>query len=297
MFGPNWRATVVADSISHGQRITTLQLSYWRAIHGELMTHRVFSRNAMSSRAVPITKMIEQVLRYAVQPLHWGSNKPGMQAGAQLEGDALAQAIAEWNKAAVSAARHAQVLSDVGLHKQVANRILEPFQWMHTIVTATDWDNFWALRVHPAAMPEMQHLATLMRGAYDASTPMQLDVGDWHLPYVTEEEYSQHAIEVALKLSTARCARVSFLNHDNSSPIVAKDIKLHDDLVAGDPKHASPSEHQATPWPLPDGWADSGSTMSAWGYVEHTSRWGNFKGWNQYRKYIEDGSWEVAHLL
>lgn len=294
MGSPDYSAKIIADSSHAGKRLTTFQVCYWRAIHGEVMTHRVFSRNAMSSRAVPVTKMLEQVLRYPAEPIFWGTNKPGMQAGEEMSPLTKGEAIGEWSRAAVSAAAHAKRLSDLGAHKQVANRLLEPFQWMHTIITATEWDNFWELRCHKDAMPEFQHLAELMRKEYlnnwAEGKVKELELGQWHLPYVLEAEYHL-PVSTLVKLSTARCARVSFNNHDGTSPIIDKDVKLHDDLVAGDPVHASPSEHQGTPYPIPvpKGWnlQDALDDMTANAYAHHVSRWGNFQGWGQYRKYIE----------
>ena len=76
---------VIADSISEsGKRITTFQLKYPRFIHSEVMTHRVFSRNASSSRAIPVKKMIEQVRNNPAMPIHWGANQSGMQAKNEL---------------------------------------------------------------------------------------------------------------------------------------------------------------------------------------------------------------------
>ena len=147
-------AKVILDSVSPaGKRITTLQLKYHRFIHSEFMTHRAFSRNSMSSRAVPVAKMIEQVRNDPAMPVHWGKNQPGMQARDDLTGEALINAQMAWRGAAAKAADSAQLMMDNGLAKQVANRILEPFQWMHTVVTATEWDNFFALRCHPDAQP------------------------------------------------------------------------------------------------------------------------------------------------
>jgi thymidylate synthase ThyX len=272
-------AKVIEDSISqHGVRLTTLQLCYPRFIHSEFLTHRVFSRNASSSRAIPVAKMIEQVRNEPAMPIHWGKNQPGMQANEELAGEELANAKEAWLTAAELAATQASILHKIGAHKQVANRILEPFQYMHVIVTATEWDNFFELRDHPDAQPEIHALAIVMKHAFANSRPVILLDGGWHLPYVTRAERAEHGhdIELLLKLSAARCARVSYLTHDGQEPSIEKDVALYERLVGGVPLHASPIEHQATPLSEPDMWS------------------GNFRGWLQNRKLVESSFGESA---
>lgn len=255
-----FEAKIILDSISEeGHRLTTFQLCYPRFIHGELMTHRVFSRNAMSSRAIPVAKMIRQVRECPAKPVHWGANQPGMQATSEVP---VASAEHLWEKGAKLAAAVAEQMVRLGLHKQVANRILEPYQWMRTLVTATEWDNFYELRAHPDAQPEFQKLAVMMLEAQEAGTPKLLQPGQWHLPYVDEED-SPHDLR---KVSAARCARVSYLLHDGLAPNPEKDLGLFDRLASSRPLHASPLEHQATP----------GNTDT-----------GNFVGWTQFRKLWE----------
>ena len=273
-----YEAKVILDSVSPaGVRITTMQLRYWRGTHAEFMTHRVFSRNASSSRAIPVAKMLEQVRNNPAMPLHWGKNQPGMQAREELSGIALSDARLTWLAAAEDATKWAEEMVRLGVHKQVANRLLEPFQYISVIVTATEWDNFFALRDHPDAQPEIQHLARLMRQAMDASTPQKLDYGQWHLPYVSQEEQREIGTTNAIKCSVARCARVSYLTHDGQQPNVEKDIELHDKLVVSDPRHASPAEHQAQPlWDAFDMGADTSLFCR------------NFRGWRQYRALLEE---------
>jgi thymidylate synthase ThyX len=263
-------AKVIEDSVGpNGVRITTLQLCYPRFIHAEFMTHRVFSRNASSSRAIPVAKMLEMVRNEPAMPIHWGKNQPGMQANERLIGEQLEDANCLWLLAATNAARVAESMNALGLHKQVANRILEPFQHIHVIVTATEWENFFALRDHRDAQPEIRELAIQMKLAFAGSTPSRLDVGQWHLPYVTAEERKTCAISDMLKCSAARCARVSYLTHDGKKPDLIKDIDLYERLVGSEPIHASPVEHQAM---------TQSRTVVA--------RSGNFDGWTQYRKLI-----------
>lgn len=293
-------AKVIADSVIAGKpcRITTLELQYQRFIHGEIMTHRVFSRNAMSSRAIPVVKMIQQVRENPAMPIHWGRNQPGMQAheehGASvllelpiehdnpsdvplftLERTAMSVQAA-WQEAAERAAEVAEAMSAAGYHKQVVNRLLEPFQWMRTLVTATEWGNFFELRAHPDAQPEFHQLALTMRDAMESSTPVLRLEGkgeaSWHLPYILPEERELYRTDVLVKLSTARCARVSHLTHDGENPDIAKDLALYHRLVGSKPLHASPAEHQAR--------AHNGG-------LNYRSR--NFVGWTQHRELLEAG--------
>lgn len=254
-------AKIILDSVSPaGARLTTMQLVYPRFVHSEFMTHRMFSRNAASSRAIPVAKMIEQVRNDPAMPIHWGSNQPGMQAGAELTGRDLTEAQAVWRHAAHAAADHAGAMAELGLHKQVANRVLEPFQWMQTIVTATEWGNFFKLRLHPAADPNIYELARVMKEAMAASTP---GVRSFHAPYAMD--CPGDTITVA-KVSSARCARISFLNHDGSAPNMDKDLGLANALL-GD-EHESPFEHV--------GFADEHA------FGTHA----NFTGWQSYRNKI-----------
>ncbi len=285
----NITAKIIADSVSKdGVRLTTMQLCYPRFIHGEFMTHRMFSRNAMSSRAVPVKKIIDQVRNNPAMPIHWGANQAGMQAEQEVEDTVRAKVY--WEEAAATAAKYAEELSSYEVHKQVVNRILEPFQFMHTVVTATEWDNFFALRLHKDAQPEIYELSRCMLEAMNNNEPTELVEGQWHIPYVdmfdfvrrpiNQKQYS-YDVDTALKCSVARCARVSYLNHDQSQPSIEKDLKLYQMLY--DSKHLSPFEHQASPM-------QSDSVDG----VTHTDRlgnkWsGNFRNWIKYRKLIETG--------
>lgn len=300
---------VIEDSISEaGKRLTTLQLIYPRFIHAELLTHRVFSRNASSSRAIPVKKMIEMVRNEPAMPIHWGLNQPGMQADNQLVGVHLESAKELWLEAARSAARIAEEMNAIGLHKQVSNRILEPFQHISVVLTATEFDNWHELRAHPDAQPEIQELAHKIKLALDDKTPLFLEYGQWHLPYIVDADWSaifefchndiEDATEIAKKVSAARCCRVSYLKHDGSSSTIEEDLQLCDRLAASRPIHASPFEHQATPMPedQPRVYFNGDGDVEVKGYVpEGVSHidmdgyaWsGNFSGWIQHRKLIE----------
>ncbi len=269
---------IIEDSISPTRaRITTFQLRYPRMIHAEFMTHRLFSRNASSSRAVPVRRILAAIQNDPVIPIHWGKNQKGMQAGEEV--DPLTAQICEtvWLEACRAMLEKAKVLSDMGIHKQVVNRLLEPWSHISVVVTATEYDNFFSLRCHPDAAPTMRLLAETMRDLYFANTPRRLSIGEWHLPYIKDEEklapgnYTNRGIlknESALvKASVARCARVSYLTHDKKTPSIENDIELYGRLF--DSKHMSAFEHLATPLANPH------------------EQSGNFKGWCQYRKCLK----------
>jgi len=268
-------AKIIADSISPTRaRITTFQLKYPRFIHAEFMTHRLYSRNASSSRAVPVKRIMANIQDDPAIPIHWGKNQKGMQAGEEV--DSFTAEICEtiWLEACKVALEKAKVLSDMGIHKQVVNRLLEPWSHISVVVTATEYDNFFFLRCHPDAEPTMRLLAETMRNLYFTSIPRRLNIGEWHLPYIKDEEkvipgYSKVLKNEAdlIKASIARCARVSYLTHDKQMPNLVDDIQLHDRLFNS--KHMSPFEHIATPNADPNIWS------------------GNFKGWVQYRKILK----------
>jgi len=261
-------ARVLLDSRSpSGARLTTLEVRYPRFIHSEMMTHRVFSRNAASSRAIPIRKMIAAVREEPALPVHWGRNQSGMSAREAVTPEVEALARAEWQFALADALKHAERLAekDIDLHKQLVNRLLEPFAWITVIITATDWANFFTQRCHPDAQPEIKHIAELMLAQYRASVPAPVALGHWHLPLIQADERTLPE-EQLCKLSVARCARVSYLTHDGKRDI-ERDLDLYEKLLAGGANgHWSPFEHVATPAP------DAGARSA------------NFAGWEQYRK-------------
>lgn len=272
-------AKIIADSVSPtGKRITTMELEYPRYIHAELLTHRVFSRNAASSRAVPVQKAIEVALANMVEPIRWGANMAGMQAATEnLTGDRLESAQRIWRHMADVCAAGAQELAALGLHKQWANRPTEWFSHIRTVVTATEWDNFFTLRAHKDAQPEFQALAYAMRDAMKESVPTLLQVGEWHVPYVPTYRdlsgilhYGEDAgmpLADALEVSASCCAQVSYRKLDDS---IEKAREVYRRLVDSRPFHASPFEHQATP--------SNG---------DDADLWGNLVGWVQHRKIIE----------
>lgn len=282
-------AKIIADSISpDGIRLTTMHLRYPRFIHAEFMTHRVFSRNARSSRAVPVETMLREIETDPVIPLHWGANQKGMQAAEECDepvrfrNDEVPRAAA-WLRARDNAVTVARNFARSGYHKQVVNRLLEPFMHIDTLVTATEWANFYVLRNHHLAEPHIAMLASEMEAADALSTPTLLEPGQYHLPYVDaaagefDLENPRH-LATAIKVSVARCARISYRPFDGEASIEAE-VARHDALVGAVPMHASPAEHQATP----DVRRSAG--ISNWSHDWwHQAEHGNFRGWRQYRK-------------
>lgn len=248
-----YAAKIVADSRASGTRLTSIEVTFPRFILAEFNTHRVFSRNSASSRAIPVEKRIAQVRSNPFVPEAFGKNKSGMQATEELDEMSLGEARLEWYLARDAAVESAERLVKLGVHKQHANRLLEPFVWHTVIVTATEWENFFALRTDKAAQPEMQITARLVREAMDASTPRELGPGEWHLPYVEpSDRETAHARAGAegdcaperllLAMSVTRCAAVSF-ERQNAERSIREHAKRHDDLLAAG--HMSPFEHQA----------------------------------------------------
>lgn len=214
-------------------------LRYPRFIHAEFLVHRVFSRNASSSRAIPVQKMLDSVLKDPAYPVEWGMNQPGMQARETANEETADLAEDIWEEASRDALKHADRLMKLGLHKQIVNRILEPFGHISVVVTATDWQNFFDLRCHKDADPTIRALADAMRDAYEDSKPTETM---FHVPLVPEFNKDK-PLRPYMMMSAARCARVSYLNHDKTQPDKERDLELATRLRDG--RHMSPFEHQA----------------------------------------------------
>lgn len=292
--------TLILASVADGVPIYTFQLRYWRAIHAEFMTHRVFSRNASSSRAIPVDRMLQVVRESPAGPTHWGLNQRGMQA--EQETDALVEIPATltqafftwaakakeivpqmpwatreqaWAFSAHLAAGMSGAFSQAGYHKQIANRITEPYQAINVVVTSTEWENFFDLRCHKDAMPEIQVLAAEMRRQMAETKPAALRPGEWHLPYVLLEETALPTTD-QLALSSARCASSSYRTVEGSLMSVERAKALHEKLVGAEPLHASPMEHQAQ--------------FRGDAFVPEPLQVSNFRyPWLQYRKFLEAG--------
>lgn len=257
-------AKVVEDSLApNGVRLTTFELTYPRFVHSEFLTHRVFSRNAASSRAIPVARMIEMVKQDPAMPVFWGANQRGMQASTELEGLARDQAINEWLSARDAAVDHVTSLLNCNVHKQLANRLIEPWAWITVVCTATTFTNFFGLRCHIDAQPEIRQLALHMLREYLRSKPRPVPFSKWHLPYVYEDECAGLTIDEAKAVSVARCARVSYVRQGEARAI-DEDVTFVKRLSSSG--HWSPFEHVATP--AHDRLATSG----------------NFVGWRQHRQ-------------
>lgn len=269
-------AKVICDSISpNDHRLTTLEVVFPRIVLSEFNTHRVFSRNSASSRAIPVAKMLKMVQESPYVPEIFWENQKGMQEGPPLTGASADRAKDIWLEAKDAAVAQANKLVECNVHKGYANRILEPYMWHTVIVTASEWSNFLNLRCHKAAHFEIRKVAKLMAKAMTLSVPEPLEVGEWHLPYTSQEERSSFDLETLKAISTGRCARVSYLTQDGIRDPKA-DVDLHTRLISGG--HMSPTEHVATPI--------SRLRMSMSLIWPHLKWSGNFLGWHQYRKEI-----------
>lgn len=273
-----YHAEILADSIANTVRLTTLAVTFPRIILAEQNTHRVFSRNTASSRAIPVKTRCDYIEANPFVPDAFGKNQKGMQSDELLDPEANAKAEAIWREALADSLKHARRLAEVGVHKQYANRLTEPFSWVTQIVTSTEWDNYFNLRCHKDAQPEIQVAARLMRDAMQNSTPVKLLENEWHLPLVAKSDHAAVVdyvgpdctkfTETLVKLSAARCAAVSYEKH-GVQKTVAEEISRHDSLLASG--HMSPFEHQAM--------------VGTWWSVDSQEFCGNFRRpWVQYRK-------------
>lgn len=276
----NYRAKMLCDSISpSGIRLSTMEVTFPRIVLAEFNTHRMLSRNSASSRAIPVEKQLKKIKETPFIPEYWGKNQKGMQADQELSDDQKGDAITSWQNACHYAYDMAKWMMEIGVHKQLANRLLEPFMWHTVIVSATEWNNFFALRCHRDAQPEIRNIAMLMRELLQISTPREQGYRTWHLPLIQPDEIHNwitenpgrtydDIVEMWKKISVGRCARVSYLTHDGRRDLEA-DIKLCEDLRASG--HMSPFEHVARPMNHKEG--DPTKSFQ-----------GNFRGWIQYRK-------------
>lgn len=240
---PNITAQIICDSINpNGSRLTTAILMYPRFIHSELMTHRAFSRNAASSRAIPIAKSIDEVENDPAVFEFWGKNQSGMQSEVEMDESDITIAKQVLRDARSCAVSYAMMLQEASAHKQMANRLLEPFLHITTLVTATDrgWENFFAQRANRNAQPEFQVLAYRMLKEYLGSTIREVGREGWHIPFFEGDEVGLDFKQI--KRSVARCARISYQNHlgDMSE---SDDLALYNRLQSAG--HWSPFEHIA----------------------------------------------------
>jgi thymidylate synthase ThyX len=255
-----WNCRILADSLApSGARLTTMELTFPRFVLSEFNTHRMLSRNAASSRAIPVQRMLERVQQDPAIPCFWGAAQKGMQADHEVEDPARAHEL--WLAARDEAVRSAERLLEIGLHKQLANRVLEPFYWVTDVASATEWSNFFWLRCSREAQPEIRKIAAMALVVYRGNEPMALADGEWHTPLIFPEDQELDE-ETRIKVSVARCARVSYLTHDGRRDIQA-DLDLYERLKTSG--HWSPFEHVARAASQP-------------------IRSGNYWGWEQWRK-------------
>ena len=303
-------AKIIADSVAFnsGKRIATFEIEYPRFVHSEFMTHRLFSRNCASSRAIPVKNIIEQVLNNPAMPIFWGKNQSGMQAIEECDNEVryehrIYDTLKRedfWKYIAKEISEFAEYFSEAGYHKQIVNRILEPFQVMKTVVTATEFDNFFYLRCHKDAQPEIQELARCMYECYKNNQPEILYEDEWHTPYVEHFRDESNilwygditnplTLHKARVISSSCCAQTSYRKTDDS---FEKAINIFTKLIESKPAHASPVEHQATPITLD--WEDGVTHMDRQGNF-----WsGNFKQWIQFRQLIPNNAcWNYENTL
>ena len=322
----NIKATVICDSVSEqGIRLTTFEIEYPRIVMSEFNTMRAISKNSSSSRAIPVSKMLEHTKNINLKPIYFGSKKSGMQAGDELVGEDLQYAKSTWESALHSMVHSAKILDECGVAKEVCNRLVEPFQLVKVVCTATDWDNFFNLRLHPDSDPNICMLAYKMYEAMQESKPVELKAGEWHLPYVGfyrvksgrgfgcveyftgvvgTESYHILTLEQATKISAASCASVSYRTEGMT---LEKADKIFDMLIKAEVIHSSPFEHLATPivekfeyfdkedldtgyevnLPLhPDSWEDGVTHMNKQGELCS----GNLRGFIQYRHLLPNNT-------
>jgi hypothetical protein len=280
-----YAARILADSISElGARLTTFEVTFPRIVLAEFNTHRMLSRNSASSRAIPVEKRIAMVEADPFVPEAFGKNQKGMQASEELGADDTERAHENWALACEAACEYAKRLASLGVHKQLANRLLEPFLWHTVIVTGTEWSNFFALRCHKDAQPEIRKPAIMMRELYDAGYPTLVRDNGWHRPLCDDvgdlraTAFTEDEINL---VCIGRIARISFLTHDGRrDPDADLELSTKRLLPSG---HMSPFEHVARPVTLAD---DAAYRLGA---PHEEDLWtGNFRGWFQYRKGIKN---------
>jgi thymidylate synthase ThyX len=302
-------AKIICDSIGpDSPRLTTFLLRYPKFVHAEHCRHRSFSLAVSSSRAIPVSKNLEEARSDELRagPVYWGAEQKGMSGGEELSdelgddpyvlrdgslGSPRAASQERWRRAALYAVSQAECLRDLGVHKSIVNRLLEPFLHVNVLATCAEPGllNFFGLRLDRAAQPEIRALADAMWRAWNESRPTNLVSGQWHLPFIDSDaepvDISGAALEMSKRISTARCARLSYQSFETGRrSTIEEDLKLYERLVGSHPIHASPAEHQATPDEIlrgnPRFMKDEGKRL---GWC-HRELHGNLPGWVQHRK-------------
>jgi len=285
------KAKIVQDSsLPTGERLLTFSVMYGRLIHSELLRHRAASHSVKSSRAIPTHKYRAEVMENIYVPVKFGTKKKGMQAG---EPTFLTKFYGEkiWKLSSKFACFFHWMMEKFGIHKEVANRVLEPYVWVEETITveADALKEIANLRIHDDAQEDVRRIVEEMVYEMDRSTPVELNQGQWHVPYVvrrqvenemiyTDNNGNKLTLDQAIICSAARCARSSYANHDNSMSSYDKDIGLAKQLIGSEPMHLSPFEHQARPF-IDD--------------TEKSQYGSNFRNFFQQRKAIENSLWHV----
>lgn len=249
----HYYARTLVDSEINNNRITTFEITFPRFIAEQILTHAMLRRNAGSLRATPTYKLYNAC---TVEPLVWGSNRPGMQAGEELTGLRLTIARNAWRFSRRVSLLCARIMHKAGLHKEECNRILTPYLWQTYVITSNEygWQNFFNQRCDSHAQPEIQKLAYLMRGEYNNSEPFEQR---HHIPYdplfeidfvadnyAFARQQNLSILELRKRISIARIARVSYYNHGSNAIDYNKDLALFSGLCAG--RHYSPFDHVLT---------------------------------------------------
>ena len=287
-------AKIIEHSEFNGQELITIQTKAPKFLDAEIEKHRMISSNSSSDRAIPVNKMVEA--EYFL-PDDIRTNQKGMQGEGQVSEefkqnfktdllflrDDICNLMKKWSE-------------DYNIHKQHVNRYILPFSYQTKVMTCNkdQWDYFLSLRLHKAADPAIYKLAQAINAAIILSTPMSLKLGEWHLPYIKDLERNEHPNEDLCMMSSARCARTSYNNHDGSKPDKEKDFELFKFLINEDLPHATPTEHQATPMSKhcnveTDGVSHIDAYDKLWS--------GNFHSFIQFRKILEDNSWTIEHSI
>lgn len=292
---------ILKDSVNANDmnlRITSFEIELPRFIWAECLTHRQFSRNSASSRAIPVMKKLKMVWSNPAMFVHWGKNKSGMQAEDEIKGFRQSLGKFVWRTGSKFACLTAWTLSKLGFHKQISNRCLEPWERLKVVITTTELENWFWLRDHEDAQPEIREVARLMCEALNKSGPQVLKSGEWHLPYIETTRVNDGEliylidgavvdVDTAIRTSVSSCAQVSYRVLDQSQEKVDR---IYHNLIESEPVHASPCEHQAMPMskPFP---AHEDSDIYEDGVTHYNfktnSLWsGNFQGWIQYRQLV-----------
>ena len=265
-------AHVVLASSYEGVNIWTIETKAPKFIDAEFCKHRMLSSNSSSSRAIPFSRSVDNA---TFMPLDIRAAGKGMQNEDAVSEEDKERFLYDMAMLRDEAVRLLTPYAAI-IHKQHINRYLEPWSWQKKIVTGTEWDNFFSLRLAKDAQPEMRELALCIKQAMEQVIPKELVPGEWHLPYVLEEL----DIDTALCCSVARCARVSYMNHDNKKPTIKEDAVLYEVLASS--RHMTPFEHQAKPM-----------EFQAWGAgithkdIDDNFLSGNFRGFIQHRQLID----------